>query len=589
MPIIQGPQEATQANSNKERSPAWWQEEIQKGILYQQMFGKPEEWRRFRGYYRHQWDSKTTMPVNMIFSIIRSMIPQVYFNNPKVFVTGTQPGMEMHARVVEAIDNQLIREMGLKRQIKKLIQDAGIQGSAVMWRGYDSEFGYDPTQTDPTTGDSSLTFLDKKGYRIEYNSQVSPGMPWALRAELESTIFPWGTRDVRNAEWVAMRVVRPLADIKRDAKYKNTDKLTPMRMLSNNDEYSKIFQNAEFGELWQIRDMKTHNIFVMAFDQDTFLREEDDVMQIDGIPFHWFTFNEDPVYPWGIPDARIMEPQQLEMNETRRLAMYHRRVAILKLLYKKGAIKPDEIEKLLDEDVKAAVGIEMNEGSIQDVVHQIQSGIPGDLHQWAEILREDMREISGFGRNQTGQAQGDRTTATEAKIVYGAHEIRLDERRDMAGDLIEEIMRGVNQTIFSFWSQKRVVQVVGPNGLPGWIQYTADQIKGEYDLRIDANNGAPVSGEIRKQDAAQLLQLWAGVGKGVPPPPELARYIFSNYEGINVDALIAQFSAMTGQNIGALPGGSPQNPATIEQATAGGPNVSPAFATAGAPAGAPRK
>lgn len=579
--VIDSPNDsATTPNTNKERTPAWWQEEIQKGILYQQMFGRPEEWRRFRQYYRHQWDSKTTLPVNMIFSIIRSMIPQVYFKNPKVFVTSTRPGMEFHARVVEAIDNQLIRELGIKKQIKKMIQDAGIMGTAVMWRGYDSEFGFDPNIIDPTTGDSSITHLDKKGYRIEYNQYVSPGMPWALRAELESTILPWGCRDVKNAEWVAMRVLRPLADIKRDAKYKNTQKLTPIRYMPANDEYSKIFQNVEMGELWEIRDVKTKSIYVIAFNHEDFLRDGEDVGQIDGVPMHWFTFNDDPVFPWGIPDARIMEPQQLEMNETRRLAMYHRRVAILKILYKKGAIRKEEVEKLLDEDVKAAVAVEAD-GSIGEVITQINSGIPSDLNVWAEILRGDMRETTGFGRNQTGQAEGDRTTATEAKIVYGSHEIRLDERRDQAADLLEEIVRGLNQTVFTHWNSRRIVQVVGPSGLPGWVEYSADEVKGEYNYRIDPNNGQSVSGETRKQDGAQLLQLWAGIGKGAPPPPELARFIFSNYEGINVDALVQQLQAM---GMAGLAGGSPQNPASMSQAIQGGPGVSPAFGSAGAPA-----
>jgi hypothetical protein len=576
-------------NPHTERSVGWWQEEIKRGLLYQELYGRPQEWRRYRGYYRHQWTPGTAMPVNMVFSIIRSMIPQVYFHNPRVFVTAQKPGMELHARTVEATDNQLIREMGLKKQIKRIIQDAGIQGSGVIWRGYDSEYGWDPTKLDPTTGDSTLTFLDKRGYRIEYNAYVAPGMPWALRAELESTIFPWGTRDVKNAPWVAMRVLRPLDDVKSDPKYRNTGSLTPVRLMPQSggqDEYSKILERVEYAEMWQIRDVKTGEIVVVAIDHPHFLRREEDEMQIDGVPFHWFVFNDDPVFPWGIPDARIMEPQQLELNETRKLAMYHRRVAIVKALVKKGAIKKEEMDKLLDEDVKAMVNVE-SEGSIREAVEFVNSQIPQDLHAWAELIRGDIREVTGYGRNQLGVAQGDRTTATEARLVSGAHEIRVDERRDLAADLLEEIMRGVNQTIFKFWTTRRVVQVVGPSGLPGWIEYTGEELRGEYNYRIDPNNGAPVSGVTRKQDAAQLLQLWAGIGKGAPPPPELSRYIFSSYEGINVEALVSQLSALFGQNVAGLPGGSPENPASLQQALRGGAGVSPAFASAGAPAGPP--
>lgn len=577
-------------NPNKERTVEWWQEEIKKGLLYQELYGRPSEWRRFRAYYRHQWAPGTSMPLNMIFSIIRSMIPQVYFRNPRIFVTPTKPGMEMHAKTVEAVDNYLLRELGIKEQMKRIIRDAGIQGSSVLWRGYDSEFGYDTSNLDPMTGDSTLTYLDKKGYRIEYNQYVNPGMPWAMRSDLESTVLPWGCRDVKNAEWVALRVIRKLDDVKADPKYRGATSLPPVKISRGNqdNEMTRLFENDEYCELWEIHDVKTGSIKVVVLDYPKFLRDEDDELQIEGLPFHWFVFNEDPIFPWGIPDARIIEPQQLEMNESRKLAMYHRRVAIMKMLYKKGAIKPEEIEKLLDEDVKAAIAVESDSGSIREAIEFVQSSVPQDLHQWVDILRNDMREITGYSRNQMGMPMGDRTTATEAKIVSGAHEIRVDERRDQAADFLTDVVRGINQTVFKFWNTRRVVQIVGPSGLPGWVQYTGEEIKGEYNYRVDPNNGMPISGETRKQDGAQLLQLWGAIGKGAPPPPELSKFIFSNYEGINVDALVQQLSLMFGQNVAGMPGGSPENPATLGQALQGGPGVSPALASAGAPSGPPR-
>lgn len=572
-------------NPNKERTVMWWQEEIKKGLLYQELYGKPSEWRRFRSYYRHQWAPGTSMPLNMIFSIIRAMIPQVYFRNPKIYVTPTKPGMEMHAKTVEAVDNYLIQELNIKETMKRVIRDAGIQGSAVLWRGYDSEYGYDLNNLDPLTGDSTLTYLDKRGYRIEYNQYVNPGMPWAMRSDLESTVLPWGTRDVENSEWVALRVIRKLDDVKADPKYKGAKDLPPIRISRGNadNEMTRLFENDEYCELWEIHDVKTGTVKVVILDHPDFLRDDIDELQTGDLPFHWFTFNEDPIFPWGIPDARIIEPQQLEMNETRKMAMYHRRVAVMKMLYKKGSIKPEEVEKLLDEDVKAAIAVESDGGSIREVVEFVQSQVPQDLHQWVDICRNDIREITGFSRNQMGQTMGDRTTATEAKIVSGAHEIRVDERRDQAADFLTKVVRGLNKSVFKFWGGKRVVQVVGPSGLPGWIEYSGEEIEGEYNYRVDPNNGMPVSGETRKQDGAQLLQLWGGVSNGAPLPPELAKFVFSNYEGINVDALVQQMSMYTGQNVGDMPGGSPERPASMDQAAGGGRGVSPAFASAGAP------
>lgn len=569
-----------------ERSLAWWKQEIRNGLEYQRIYGRPEEWRKFRSYYRHAWTKGTVLPVNMIFSIIRSMLPQVYFRDPKIYVTSMIPGYELHARVVESIDNLLLKEMGMKKQMKRIALDAAIQGSACGWRGYDSEYGYTSANNSLTGGgDSTLTMYDSRGFKIEYNTYINPGMPWFQRAELESTIFPWGTLDPKNAEWVAMRVMRPLRDVQKDVKYRNTNGLrasgrTNVTYYSEDEAlYNKMYQQTDWAELWQIRDMKTQQIICINLDHDKFLRQENDEMQVEGAPMHWFTFNDDPTYPWGIPDARVIEPQQLELNECRKLAMFHRRIAIAKFLYKKGSITKGELEKMLDEDVGAAVAVEFAEGDINGVVKQFETKVPPDLYNFAELVRNDIREITGFSRNQMGQMDSSRTTATEAKIVQGAHEIRLDERRDQMADYLEEVVRGTNQTVFKFWTTERVVQIVGPTGLPGWIKYTGDQLRpASYQYRVDPNNGTPTTGEIRKADSFQLLQAWGNISQN-PPPPELTKYIFSNFEGINKDRLTAELEMLRilPQGSSQAAGASPQNPAPMQQVLQGGGNLTPAL------------
>lgn len=573
---------------NGERSVTWWKQEIRNGLEYQRIYGRPEDWRRFRAYYRHQWKKGTSMPVNMIFAIVRAMIPQVYFRDPRIHVTSLIPGYEMHAKVVEAVDNLLIKEMDMKKQLKRIALDAAIQGSAVGWSGYDSEYGFDKTKLNPMTGDSTLTQYDSKGYKIEYNSYVNPGMPWFQRGDLVNAILPWGTMDVNNAEWTAMRVMRPLRDVISDSKYKNTAGLKPSGRTNvgtySEDEqmYNRLYSQTEWVEMFQIRDMKTGQLIVINMDHDKFLRESADEMQEDGAPMHWFTFNDDPTYPWGIPDARIIEPQQLELNESRKLAMYHRRIAISKFLYKKGSITKQEIEKMLDEDVGAAVGVEFSEGSIDQVVKEFSISMPPELIQFAEVCRQDIRELTGFSRNQMGQMDSSRTTATEARIVQGAHEIRIDERRDQMADYLEAVMRKTNRTVFKFWGSERVVQIVGPNGLPGWIKYNGPELKSEYGLRIDPNNGTPTTGETRKADAMQLLQNWGAISQN-PPPPELTKFIFSNFEGINQDKLSLELEMLRilpqGSTSGAgqqgAAGSSPSNPASMDQVNTQGGNLTP--------------
>ena len=75
-----------------------------------------------KAYYRHEF-KPNTLPVNLVFSILRSIVPQVYFRNPAVSIAPMLPGLEyeLHARLVEDIDNWMLRELPIKYEIKKMI------------------------------------------------------------------------------------------------------------------------------------------------------------------------------------------------------------------------------------------------------------------------------------------------------------------------------------------------------------------------------------------------------------------------------------------------------------------------------------
>lgn len=557
--------------SSPERSLEWWKLSVRNGIKFQQKYARSDLWAQYKSYYRHNFP-KGIIPVNLVFSVLRTVVPQVYFRNPAVIITPTKPGLEyeLHAKLVESIDNWLLRELSVKTQFKKMITDAFLCGIGNGFVGYDSEFGYSPKNLE---GESAMTItqFDKKGYRVEYNSHVNPGMPWFLRARPEDVIYPWGCESAENAEWVAMRVFRPLDDIKADPKYKNTDKLvgsfTQKRTTAEGQQYADNFEqqllDREWVELWQVRDAKTGEILAFTMDHNDFLRKEEDVLQIEGIPVETLTFNPDPDYIYGIPDTRIIEPQMLELNEIRTQAMKHRRVDIIKALVRKGVIKSTEIDKLLNEEVKAMVEIE-SDGPLSESVMMLQpgnSGILNDLASAGEIVRSDVRESIGFSRSSQGEYQGKtHISAKETDVVNWAKEIRLDERRDMVADLLSNVVRKFNQIIFANWKGPQVRSIVGPDGMKWWLQFTGAEIKGEYNVKVDPSNALPEDKRTKRQDAVEMAKAWSEMNQGqiqqgIPVPAEIQRFFFSQYDGINVDKLLAQSAPPQGG--GMAPGMSP--------------------------------
>ena len=513
-----------------------WRDEVRAGIRFRTIFGKSKSWAHYKNMYRGFWPSGT-VPVNIIYAVARSLIPQVYFRNPRIAVLPMKPGYSPHAWVVERIDNYFIRELGLKQEFKSMVLDCYLSGRGPGIIGYDSEYGFNPSFNTDEYSDASLTSFGKKGEKIEYNLNIKPGMPWFLRCNPLDFVVPWGTAKWEDAQWYAIRKMRPLRDIKEDPKYTNKSELkapyrTKLESSTEGRPESQVKMHEqdaynEWVELWELHDLRSGRVFAFTMDHPKFLRDEIDYLQIEGLPARVLGFNEDPDFFWWTPDARQIEVQQKEINDIRTMAKKHRRVALLKVLYDKGLLKKDELSKLLDEDPKAAVGIDVGpQGDIRKVVSLFQSHVPPDFTIAAREVREDMREIIGFSRNQMGafEAPSGRRTAHEVETVRAASMIRIDERRDIMADMIESVMRGINQIVFTNWTDERVVDVLGPDGAKYWVRFTGPEIRGEFAYKINPEESIPEDRRTRKNDAVQFMQ----IAKDAP--------------GINMKYLIEQYA-----------------------------------------------
>jgi len=569
-----------------------WADKVRDGQRFQIRFADSNTWGKYKDYYRHKGFRKGVLPVNLMFSVLRSMVPQVYFRNPRVTITARKPGLEaeLNARIVQKIDNWLLSELAAKKQFKMMIQDNFFCGIGCGFSGYDSAYGFDPSQTDPT-GRFTMTQFDKKGNAIEFNANVNPGMPWFLRARPEDVIFPWGTTDRDSAEWVAMRFFRQLEDVQTDPKYSNTTGLTGMfapkrsvpegGIIVDITEFSKGQSDIQWVELWQVHNLRDGKVKVLQMDHPNFLRNDPDNMQIDGLPVDTMCFNPDVDYIYGVPDARIIEPQLLELNDIRTQAMRHRRIDILKTLVKKNVILPEDIQKLTDEDTQAIIEVDVGDNQdIRSVIAPLSpgaSGILSDLIAQGEVVRGDVRETVGFSRTATGEFQGKtHISAEETSKVFQSMNIRLDERRDAVADCIEHVVRRWNQIIFTHWTAERVADVIGPDGAKYWLKFTGPQIKDEYDTAVTAEEGPPMDSQTKKQLAIEAATAWAqlnagSIKMGIPIPAEIQRLLFNQFDasGLDIDRLLAQTQAMgqaAQQQMQSQQMGSPQQPMSPGQA-----------------------
>lgn len=498
----------------------YWKSAIRLGVKYRQVYGRSQEWKAYKNMYRGLWKD-TIVPVNIVYALGRSIIPQIYSRNPRIAVHSRKPGYNMHARVVERVDNYLIKETGLKYELKSSALDCYLCGRGPIVLGYDSEYGYNPSFLSSDYTDLTLSQYSKKGDRIEYSDNVKPGFPWAMRTSPTDFIVPWGTSRWQDSQWFAIRKMRMSRDIKEDPKYSNVGDIRGLyksRMESSaegkpegNTHGFEDDSINEWVEMFEIHDKRTQSIRCLSLDHDTWLRKpEFDHLQVDGLNAEVLGFNEDPDYFWWTPDVRLIKVQQEELNDIRTMAKKHRRVALLKVLYDKGIVGKDELSKLLDEDPKAAVGIDAGaNGDVRKSVALFQSHVPPDLITAAREVREDVREIIGFSRNQMGsfEESSGRRTATEAGIVKAASMIRIDERRDIMADMLEKIIRKENQLIFQNWQAERLIDIIGEDGAKYWIRFTGPEIKGEFAYIINPEEAIPEDRRTRRAEIMEYIQV----------------------------------------------------------------------------------
>ncbi len=527
---------------NGQPDVAWWMIQIRNGIKFRKDYAEQAKWDTWRKMYRGKWNS-TTLPVNIFFKMARTIVPRVYFRNPSISITPGQPGMLnwAFAQLLERVDNAMIRKMKLKKYLKRAVGNTWFFGTGIPKVGYGATYNLSIADFG---GEAPIL---RGGRRVEFNQDRRMNMPWVDNVHPGNFIVPDGLSDWEKSPWCAEWIRRDVQDVIDDPRLQHTASLrkggtgSTYKTTRNSDyqnEYLRT-QDREQIDLIEVHDLRRGKVFVLApFVSDKILYFGDDDLQFFGKPNYMpLVFNENDNAFWGVPDSQILEPDQLEINEIRTMMMIHWRLSVIKVLYQKGKIDPADLQKLVDGEIMSAVGVM---GDVRAAISMVQAGdVPDSLFKADMQINSDVRELMGFSRNEFGEHMpaSSRTTATESRIVKMASEIRVDERRDMAADMLLDVMDHVNRVIFNHWTEEQVVEVAGPLGVPLWVRFRPSMLKeGAYNINIDPDSSLPETKDSREQKAlityAQLKE------NPLIDPMRLTRYLLHELHGVQFDDMM---------------------------------------------------
>lgn len=471
-------------------------------------------------------------------------------------------------------------EIGLDNETRRCLKDALIFGQGIMKMGFDSEYGMDAAEvvdrieasvrisdvgqavqalrTIAGLGPSKIPpktkpFGGAKIEPLEYKTNVIKEYPWALRVSPWDFLVDPQAMTLNEARWCAFRIIRPVEDIQADKRYRairekikgenfgfgvdtvfddNGEPGEPSRLTGPSGISAgegAVIQSitrkpplaadatAEIepeGVLYEIWDRKTDMVYTISTELTEFLREEPNPLEIEGLPVKMLAFNDVPDRFWPKGDLADIETQILELNQIRQLNLqWLRRMAKWVIAAPEGTLSEEQKKKLLSGDPFIFLEIE---GQNVEAIKPLDLGnFHPDVYNIEQLLKRDIKDIYGFSEEELGAAVPG-VTATASANVAQASSIRMQERQRKFEEFYRDVARTLFQITRQFFPPEVQIRIVG-EGDAEMLTVTADDIRKEMDLRIEAGSSTKPNDEVKRRQFTEFLQVLTQVSAGVNP------------------------------------------------------------------------
>lgn len=509
--------------------------------IYQPYHTEYKNWVNF--FRGNQWSAEEAngtinpLVINYVFNTIKTMVPTLYFKNPKVYVHATRPEFAANAAVVQELINYDWRTLGIKREIKRAILRSLIGGISWVETGYVFEEVPD-TQFQTFSEDSidqaiNGTTEEDEPMKQEFTEfKIKKDQPFAIsRSQLEVIVDPF-CNVLEEAGWSSVYELKPIEMVKRDPRFEGTKNLEASATFDNEvvlntfrEEYRKN-SDLKFVELWHITDRWEGKTFTVARGHKKKLRTFDTPQGYGLIPLY---FNEDPESTRHISVVDQMSDQQQEKNRLRAYMLEHVKRSLPRMGYDKSVLTSEQDKNaLINSDMDELIGLP---GRPIDILMPINfPSLPADMFNVDSRLNEDMQIASGLTDFQRGQAIKV-PSASEAQFIEQNSRLRVDEGLDVVSDFAAQIAENMVKLRQKFTTGDNVIPVVGENMAMEWKTYTEKDIEGEFEFIPEYGSTQKRDQDFMKAQITQVLPMIQNlVVSNDPRLHELGRRVLKVYE-----------------------------------------------------------
>ena len=429
---------------------------------------------------------------------VKTIIPNVYFQNPKaiiqaesnyyeVMVEGNPEPVKMpiDPKATEILENTVMdyyRKLDLKNEAKRALSDGLVAGFGVLTANWRTEL---------------------KGSENADLGLISDDLTGGWFPSVNFMNDPEGTDPkLKDSKYIVLRYFKPTSYIKHSPLYKGVSELKGKRVLKfsgdDKDADDSLYSNntgentpdVERNELSWIYSMETKKIVVYVDGIDKPIRYID--WDSDRYPVSILMFNPDPEYFYPIPDFRAYEQQVLIKTKLRR-----KMVKLFNTLNKVylidedvlGKNPKDKVQRILDADDGGVETFKNTQNKTRDqILINLNDYVFNDSHiALQSIIDTDITALSGVSDFVKGQVTKTKRTAQEIMNLSQAMNLRIEEKKDCIADWLEDYTMLIIKNLQENVQDQRVTKILRDTGVD-FLSWTNDKIQGNFSAKIDVGS-----------------------------------------------------------------------------------------------------
>jgi hypothetical protein len=457
--------------------------------------------------------------VNLAGSVSQDFEAYLMRTAPKfVGQAAEDPEDQTSAEMQGHLLNYFWREQRMQKQGKRAVRDMINLGHGIIRTGWVMEV------------DASVN--PGKDGKVEYRDIVKNEMPVIKRVSPFRFAFdPQASEyDLESARWCAEMMLMPLADFMTNTKYtRDKGGAKVINKIKSGAIMPRFYHQEKEGEREAIRSVapdeidrddpelgtklvvvydvwdKKHNAhfqILAGVDEDFVYYEEWPYPYLDGFPYVMGSYIElnDVHYPKGLMIE--LQDQQHELNRIRTSQFQHRRKLGRSLYMVLEAVNDSELTKLRTGKDGDAIKVP-HMGSIAEVP---QPNLPSEAYRMEEVIKEDIRQLSGQNAMMAGAGLPSRTSAAEINKRASYSEMKMEDRIMAVDDMILRVAMQILQHAKANMKTEKVVRIMGPWG-NDWVTLSPEDIKAEIDLELISTSTPKGETDLEKTTATNLMNM----------------------------------------------------------------------------------